>query len=153
TESFGQMIRASNLPEVVTSSTCEYCLVALNSPSKISTEMPPILSARFFTPSKIAWLKPFWLEAARKATRNSFAAAGPAIVASPTLAAKVMESFTNFPDILVPLAVPGDRARRSPIVHTSCRQGPILPHQGRLFESNSRPALAGKGASGEAASR
>src|SRR5262249_50846434 len=40
-----------------------------------------------------------------------------------------------------------------PIVHTSCRQGPILPHQGRLFESNSRPAPAGKAASMEAASR
>ena len=51
TESFGQMISASNLPEVKTSSTCEYCLVALNSPSKISIETPPISSARFLMPS------------------------------------------------------------------------------------------------------
>ena len=50
TELFGAMISASNLPEVKTSSTCEYCLVALNSPSKISTEMPPICVGAFLDP-------------------------------------------------------------------------------------------------------
>ena len=64
TLSLGVITMPWNLPPATMSSTWENCFVASNSPLKISTSTPRALAA-FWTPSQIAWLKPFWLEAAR----------------------------------------------------------------------------------------